>query len=116
MDVRIDSGATVTLEGEKLTVRFLRVVEDGRCPVGDPCPSPGDAVLEFSLHQPPHAAETVTLHTLPEKGAAAMYRGLQVRVVALEPRPVGEQPVPLQRYTVTVSVVRLQSPDSLNVK
>lgn len=112
MELRVESGQSATIESAQLTVRFVRVTEDGRCPVGDRCPSPGDAVLEVSLQRTPHAAETVTLHTLPEKGKPATYHGLQVKVVALEPRPVGEQPVPLQRYTATFSVTRIESAGS----
>jgi hypothetical protein len=88
-----------------LTVRFDRVAADERCPVGDACPAEGDAVVLVTLEEAPHDPVSVELHTQSKSVSEAEYLKYLVRLVGLEPRPVGEQPVPLPHY-LAVFVVR----------
>ena len=89
-----------------LVLRFERVPEDARCPVGDPCVSDGDAVALVTLRQPPHEAASLALHTHPSSTPEGTYMGYRVRLVRLEPRPVGDQYVPLPQYWATFMVTR----------
>ena len=104
---------TATIGSDGLTLRFDRVTEDARCPVGGRCePSEGDAIVEVTLRQSPNEAATLELHTDPKLRTEASYLRYRVRLVRLDPRPVGEQAVPLPQYTATFIVSVAQAPDS----
>ncbi|MGH9311032.1 MAG: hypothetical protein ACRD1U_16770 [Vicinamibacterales bacterium] len=95
---------TAEIGSDGLTLRFDRVSTDARCPVGHPCESDGDAVVEITLHQAPSEAATLELHTDPTLRTEAGYLRYRIRLVRLDPRPVGEQPVPLPKYRGTFVV------------
>ncbi len=95
---------TAEIGSDGLTLRFDRVSTDARCPVGHPCESDGDAVVEITLHQAPSEAATLELHTDPKLRTEAGYLRYRIRLVRLDPRPVGEQPVPLPQYRGTFVV------------
>jgi hypothetical protein len=104
-ELRNTESAAVGREG--LTLRFDRVTADERCSVGSRCESDGDAVVEVTLRQPSSDAATLDLHTDPARRTEARYLRYAVRLVRLEPRPVGEQSVPLPQYTATFIVSAL---------
>ena len=87
-----------------LVLRFERVTEDARCPVGNTCVSDGDALVLVTLRQPPNEPASLELHTNPRSTADGKYLRYRVRVARLEPRPIGEQPVPLPQYWATFMV------------
>ena len=89
-----------------LSIRFDRVPTDNRCPVGGPCVRDGDAVVVVTLRGASAAPSTIQLHTQDGPDHVARYAGYRVRLVRLEPRPVGEQHVPLPRYRATFIVTR----------
>lgn len=94
--------ATIGREG--LRLHFDQVSVDGRCSVGSTCSDEGDALVEIVAAQPPNESASMTLHTRPSLPTAEIYRGYRIKLVRLEPMPVGEQPVPLQKYTATIVV------------
>lgn len=96
---------SATIGSGGLTLRFDAVTRDGRCPVGDPCAEgEGDATVQVTLRQLPREASTIELHSDPAVQTEAAYLQYRVRLVRLEPRPVGEQPVPLSEYRGTFVV------------
>jgi hypothetical protein len=106
-EFKLRNGAAARIGNEGLELRFERVVADGRCPVGDPCLSdPGDAVVVVTVQQPAHERAVLELHTHPALRPTGQYFGYLIRLVRLEPRPVGEQPVPLPQYSGTFVVSR----------
>jgi hypothetical protein len=106
-DFELRNGETTQVGNEGLTLRFERVTRDGRCPIGDPCTSDvGDATVLVTVQQPPHEPAALKLHTHPGLSGEGRYRGYRVRLARLEPRPVGEQPVPLPQYRATFIVSR----------
>jgi hypothetical protein len=107
-EFRLKNGDSAAIGGEGLTLRFNRVTTDARCPVGDPCQTEGDAVVEVTVRQPPNEPTTIQLHTDPKLQTEGAYLHYRVKLVRLEPRPVGEQPVPLPQYTATFVVSAVQ--------
>jgi hypothetical protein len=104
-EFRLRNTESATIGSGGLTLRFDRVTRDGRCPAGDPCRNgEGDATVEITLRQPPREASTIELHTDSTLQTEAAYLQYRVRLVRLEPRPVGEQPVPLPEYRGTFVV------------
>ena len=99
-------GQSAAVGSAGLVIRFERVTSDGRCPTGDTCAVPGDAVVRIVAEAPSAEPATVDLHTDPQAGPDGAYQGYRIKVVKLEPRPVGEQPTPLPHYTATFVVSR----------
>lgn len=106
-EFRLRNGHAARVGRHGLTVRFERVTRDDRCPAGDPCTAdPGNAVVLVTVQQPLQASATFELHTNPNATGARQYLRYRVRLVRLEPRPIGEQKVPLDRYWATLQVSR----------
>ena len=103
-EFKLRSGEAADIGDDGVVLRFARVTRDARCPVGDPCRHQGDATVVVIAAKPPQAPAALELHTDPEFVADAEYVGYRVRLVRLEPRPVGEQPVPLPQYWATFVV------------
>ena len=95
---KLRNGEVAYVGNEGLALRFERVTADARCPVGDTCVSDGDAVVLVTVRQPPHEPAALEFHTNSVATPAGQYLQYRVRLVRLEPRPVGEQSVPLPQY------------------
>ena len=106
-EFKLRNGEAAHVGNEALALRFERVTKDGRCPVGDPCVSDvGDAVVLVTVQQQPHEPAALELHTHPSSTREGDYLWYRVRLARLEPRPIGEQPVPLPQYWATFMVSR----------
>ena len=82
-DLRVGASAT-TADG--VTVAFMRVKSDNRCPLDATCISAGDAVVALTAtHQAGDHAD-LELHTDPA-GSAQIFRGYSIRLVGLAPYP-----------------------------
>ncbi len=103
-EFRLRNGEAAQMGNDGLVLRFERVTKDARCPVGDTCVSDGDAVVLVILRQPPNEPAALELHTNPSSTPEGKYLRYRVRLVRLEPRPVGEQYVPLPQYGATFVV------------
>ena len=106
-EFKLRDGEAAHVGHDGLVLRFERVTEDGRCPVGNTCVSDGDALVLVTVRQPPNELVSLELHTNPTNPRSTVegkYLRYRVRVVRLEPRPVGEQFVPLPQYWATFRV------------
>ena len=100
-EFKLRNGGSATITSTGLTVRFDRVDRDDRCPVGAQCVQEGDAVVLVEVRESEQAAAVLELHTEAGKENERPYRNYRVRLVRLDPRPVGEQHTPLPQYTAT---------------
>lgn len=103
-EFKLRDGEAAHMGNDGLVLQFERVTEDARCPVGDTCVSDGDAVVLATLRRPPNEPASLELHTNPSATHEGKYLRYRVRLVRLEPRPVGEQYVPLPHYWATFMV------------
>jgi len=103
-EFKLRNGEAAHVGNDGLVIRFERVTEDARCPVGNTCVSDGDAVVLVTLRQQPNEPASLQLHTNLSSTTEGKYLRYRVRLVRLEPRPVGEQPVPLPQYWATFTV------------
>jgi hypothetical protein len=101
----LKNGETASFSNDSLQVRFDKVTADDRCPVGATCVQEGDAVVVVTATRASATAQSFELHTKSGLAAEAAYGRYRIRLVKLEPRPVGEQPTPLASYTATLIVV-----------
>lgn len=83
-EVELSIGERVTARG--LTVDFVRLVGDSRCPEGVNCVWAGDAEIELSV-KGKDEPRSVRLHTTLEPKALEV-EGSRISLLAVEPYPV----------------------------
>lgn len=99
------AGASAMLAGG-LTISFLHVRSDSRCPMDAMCVWAGDAILMMSLAQSSGSQEERELHTNPT-GSEVVYRSYSIKLEQLAPYPRSNQQIRPEDYVATL-VVRAQ--------
>jgi hypothetical protein len=101
----IDQEATLQEAG--LSLKFLGVAEDSRCPSKVQCAWIGRAVLSFAAQkeqQKPLDFTLITIHS-PDKTDQTLVEGYQITLKAIEPQPeLPDQPVQAENYRATLIV------------
>ena len=88
-----------------LTVKFVSLIEDSRCPVGTNCIWAGNAKIKIEVSKGRNK-ETFEVNTnLGPKGAT--YNGYQIELVALTPVPKEKIRINKNGYVATFAVSRL---------
>jgi hypothetical protein len=84
-------GESVRVEGTAVRLRFVRVVEDSRCPLGVTCVWAGRARVEIGVNDggPARSLELEVAHREP---TLLPERGLGLSATALDPYPQAEAP------------------------
>src|SRR5262245_18240365 len=100
--LRLKVGESATLDG-KVTLRFDRVSDDSRCPIGVTCVWEGDAVVHLTVSVSGDAA-AVALHSNSSFAQSALHRGYTVRLTELAPMPRENQPVAASAYVASLVV------------
>jgi hypothetical protein len=96
-------GASVTPAGTRVTITFVGVREDSRCPVGVTCIWEGDALVELRVQPETGSAATVELHTSDRFARQGSAHGVTIQLERLTPAPTSDGPVPAGSYLVTIS-------------
>ena len=104
-DVQLKIGQAAVVDGQ-LTVRFVGVVSDSRCPAGAMCFWGGDAEVAITLSLDGGAAAPDTLHTMPGSSALTTMAYV-VSLVALTPYPQTTAPIPADQYEARLHLVGL---------
>ena len=99
-DLALTHRATIADGG--LTLVFIGVKEDSRCPRGAQCIWAGRTSITVNASKPGSAPKSLTL-ALP-KPATADYAGYTVTLIALEPRPVARGRKPDGKRVATLLV------------
>jgi hypothetical protein len=87
-------GASVDVAPAGLTITFVRVEDDSRCPTGVTCVWEGDAVVVITVSQGAQAATTLRLHVNPaSKKQQAEHAGHVIRLIELTPYPAADSPI-----------------------
>jgi len=103
-DLRLALGETAAVGPDGLTVRFVSVVEDSRCPVGVQCVRAGEAKVQLALRAPGERDDAVILATEGGQPRDASFAGYDVHLVALDPPRRTDVPHPA--YVVTLRFSR----------
>ena len=85
-----------------LTISFLRVVEDSRCPTGATCIREGDAAVLLRVDQPGNLASEATLHTSGPGAREQRVGNATISLVSVTPYPAAEGPPRAGEYRVTL--------------
>jgi hypothetical protein len=113
--LRLGGPAAVTATG--LTVRFVAVTEDSRCPRPASCVWRGNARVELDVAAPGAPPARVALHTLHKDYQSryapidqhpyqVRYAAFVIRIVDLTPYPEVDRTIRPEDYEVTLAVSR----------
>ena len=102
-EIVLNYGDNVQLEGTVLRLNFGRVLEDSRCPVDVTCVWAGNAKVEIGIGA--GMGPTHPLHLNTNAGPRAVtWSGIRVTLLEVTPSPHSENPIPLEDYSVTLSL------------
>jgi hypothetical protein len=102
--IELPAGATAPVPGTSVTITFVRVASDSRCPRGVTCIWAGDAVVQLRLQPREGEAQPVELHTSQGGGHEATVESVTVSLERLDPYPEPDRPIAAERYVVTLNV------------
>ena len=89
-----------------LTVKFVSLVEDSRCPIGTNCIWAGNAKIKVEVSNRGRNKQTFEINTnVGPKGAT--YNGYQIELVAFTPVPKENIRINRNGYVATFAVSRL---------
>jgi hypothetical protein len=97
-------GETASLEGTSVTVRFLRVSDDSRCPADAVCIQGGDALVHVRATN--GSAAEYELHTGDLSRASAIHRDVRIELVQLQPYPFSSRTIQPDDYRATLRASR----------
>jgi hypothetical protein len=104
--VELKVGKSVHLSQEGITITFLELTQDSRCPIGAICVWQGDANPHFLVEAPPANPIHCILHTaLDPKSATAGSVVLTLQQVS--PYPIYDTPIDPSSYVVTIEIRRV---------
>lgn len=105
--VNVKAGKQAVARHSKLTIRFLDVVEDSRCPTGTNCIWAGNAKIRIEVSHRGGGSQTFEINTnMGPKGD--QYDGWAIDLVSLTPVPNAKCKTDPKRYIATFTVTRLQ--------
>ena len=90
-NIRIATGATLS---------FDRVVSDSRCAAGVVCAWEGEVTVALTLG----AASGATPFTLSDHDRTRIVGGYRFELVAVQPAPVADRPIPPSAYRITIRI------------
>lgn len=98
-------GQEAQIRGTPVTVRFISVSQDSRCPSDVQCVWAGDAQIRLALSSTAAESSEASIHTNLDPRAAT-FSGYQIRAVGLKPVPKSGQAIPGASYVVSLEVIR----------
>jgi hypothetical protein len=105
--LRLHVGTAGVVDGGKLTVEFLKVEGDSRCPGGVTCVWQGDAAVALRLTSADGRRAGTTLHTaLNLQPKSVEYDGYDVTLADVQPYPKAQTPIEPGAYVAVISVAR----------
>jgi len=104
--VEVELGVGESAQVAPVTVTFVGVTDDSRCPKGVTCIWEGDALVELRVRREDGgAAVTLSLHANPRFTQEATAAGVRVRLVRIDPYPEADHPIEAGDYRVVLSLV-----------
>lgn len=103
-ELRIQAGESATVDAAGITITFVSVDGDSRCPKGETCIWEGSAAVRLEAASAT-GRQALMLHTSPRAGTdAATFDGWSIRLVALEPYPVAGRAIAPDAYVAVLHV------------
>jgi len=98
-------GATAAIAKADISVQFVGVSGDSRCPADAFCIQGGDAIVEVRVLDG-GAGALYQLHTGDKQRASAAHRDLRIELLDVQPYPFSARPIDASDYRVTLVVSR----------
>lgn len=95
----------VFVKTENLTIEFVSVLEDSRCPVGVDCFWEGNAKIQIKLDKSNEKSTAFELNTNLEP-KMVVFQDYEIQFVDLAPRPKTEAPTKIEDYSATFLLVK----------
>jgi len=104
-DFTLAIGKSAAIEGTGITVTFLDLLEDSRCPINAICVRAGNAKVQLGLRDPRRVAEV----NIPDQPRGEFVGQVEIRLMELTPEPeVGKQ-VDKGDYRATLRAIQHNS-------
>jgi hypothetical protein len=102
-----------TLSKSKITIKFVSLVDDSRCPTDVQCIQAGNGEIQIQLKKVGSAAKTVKLNTNTQPQSVS-FAGYTIKLIDLNPKPASNIRINRLGYTATflvnkITVSRLRS-------
>ena len=97
-----------TVLKNKLTIKFVSLVEDSRCPTDARCIQAGNAKIQITVGKPKGASETFELNT-NDQPQTVSFAGYEIKLVDLNPKPASNIRINRNGYTATFLVAKAKS-------
>ena len=102
-DFELRPGQTASIEGTGLSVAFVSVPEDSRCPVDVQCVWAGNGGVSLVVTDASGAKSSVTLNTTLTPRSVRL-AGYEISLTGLKPDPKQGAPIPLVNYVASLRV------------
>lgn len=104
--IKVQVNNQKTVPGTKMTIKFVSLVEDSRCPEGVNCIQAGNAKIKVTVKMRGGESKTFELNTnLGPKGET--FEGYTINLVNVTPAPKNNVRINRNSYTATFTVSRL---------
>jgi len=101
----LSPGEVAEIDDVDLKVQFVRVTGDSRCPADAICIQGGDALVQV-LASDGQSPTLLGLHTGDASQASAVYQGVRIALVELQPYPFSSRTIAADEYRATLTVTR----------
>ncbi|MFY3740340.1 MAG: hypothetical protein HMLIMOIP_000777 [Candidatus Nitrosomirales archaeon] len=113
-EFHLEIGQTALIESKNISVRFLNVTEDSRCPSDVVCVWEGQVTILLNImqHDQDLGDFALTIRGGDETLAAKTFDGHAVQVMQVEPYPKASEPIQTSDYVATLVVSKISSSES----
>ena len=101
-DIKV--GQEASISSQQLTLKFLSVSEDSRCPQGTNCIWEGNGKVNIELTPTGQTSYVVELNTAMSLKSEATYLNYKISLLDLQPYPSAGRTIQQSEYIVTVRV------------
>lgn len=102
--IKVGINRQKTLSKSDLTIKFVSLIEDSRCPTGTNCIWAGNANIEIKVSKGKES-KTFELNTFLEPKAVA-FAGYEIKLADLNPKPAANVRIDKNGYTATFVVCK----------
>jgi hypothetical protein len=95
-----------TLSKSRITIKFVSLVDDSRCPTDVQCIQAGNGEIQIQLKKVGSAAKTVNLNTNTQPQSVS-FAGYTIKLIDLNPKPASNIRINRLGYTATFLVDKL---------
>jgi hypothetical protein len=104
-DFTLAIGKSAAIEGTGITVTFLDLLEDSRCPINAVCVTAGNAKIQLQFRNPRRLAEVNT----PDQPRGEFIGPIEIRLMELNPVPEVGRQIDKSDYRATFRAIRHNS-------